>query len=129
MKNKSSKKVRDITSWLISTLGGDECSVDNFNLDGHSWFNADELYHHLNGNRICCNLPDGHDLYRLTTDEYFVYDIERRPTVYVNEMGAMKMLHNVVSPVTVSIFKKVGLDRLKQIIENITDAGYVVLAG
>ena len=39
------------------------------------------------------------------------------------------MLHNVVSPVTVSIFKKVGLDRLKQIIENITDAGYVVLAG
>lgn len=118
MKNKSSKKVRDIANWLIATLGGDDCSVDNFNLDGHSWFNADELYHYLNGNRIWHSLPDDHKLYRLNRDEYLVYDIERRPTVYVNEMGAMKMLHNVVSPVTVGIFKKIGLDRLKQIIEN-----------
>jgi hypothetical protein len=117
MKNKSSKKVKDIASRLIATLEEDSC-VDILDLDGHSWFNADELYHYLNGNRICCNLPDGHKLYRLNSNEYLVYDIERRPTVYVNELGAMKMLHNIVSPVTVGIFEEVGLDRLKQIIEN-----------
>lgn len=117
MKNKSNKKVRDITNWLVTTLG-DNCFVDIFDSGGHSWFNADELYHHLNGNRIWHSLPDGHKLYRLNSDEYLVYDIERRPTVYVNEMGAMKMLHNIVSPVTVGIYAKVGLDRLKQIIES-----------
>lgn len=119
MKNKSRKnpEQNNITSWLIATLGEDSY-IDTFDSDGHTWFHADELYNYLNGNRICCNLPDGHNLYRLAEDEYLVYDIERQPSVYVNEMGAMKMLHNVISPVTVGIFNKVGLDRIKQIIEN-----------
>lgn len=116
-KNKSIKNRENIANWLVTTLG-DNCFVDIFDSGGHSWFNADELYHHLNGNRTWHNLPDDHKLYRLNSDEYLVYDIERRPTIYVNEMGAMKMLHNIVSPVTVGIFEEVGLDRLKQIIEN-----------
>jgi hypothetical protein len=49
----------------------------------------------------------------MTEDEYVVCDIERQPTVYVNEIGAVKMLHNVISPVTVAIFKQVGLDRFR----------------
>jgi hypothetical protein len=118
MCNSSLKQANIITGWLIEVLGGEQFYCDVTEMDDGYWFQAEGLFKHLNGNRNGCNDPENHRLYSLSQDEYCVFDIERHPRIYVNGMGAMKMLHNIISPVTEKIFKKVGLDRIKQIVDS-----------
>ena len=117
MSKRSQKQANIIAGWLTEILGY-QFYGDTMEIDGGNWFHADELYRHLNGNRDCCNILNAHVQYTIHEDEYFLCDFERHPSVYVNGMGAIKMLHNVISPVTIKIFKRIGLNHIKKIIDS-----------